>query len=411
MTPGSISLQQLGKAYREYSTEWDRVLSWFGVTARAKSESWVLRDISFDVQPGEAVGIIGQNGSGKSTLLKIISGALEPTVGQASRGGRVAAILELGLGFNPEFTGRENALNYLRMVGILEIQIVELMREVETFAEIGKYFDSPMRIYSSGMQMRVAFAAATTLRPDLLIIDEALAVGDSYFVHKCIARIRAYCESGTTLLFVSHDPGAVRQLCRRAVLLDKGELLRDGPSDEVVDYYNALLAAKENAKLSVEQKRERGGWLTTTSGTGEATIQSLRLVDAAAGHDVQMAEVGQRLKLIAEVAVRADIPALVIGYMLKDRLGHVVWGTNTWHTQQRLGSLKAGQSVTFALNFVCTLGPGSYAFSPALVSTDTHLVDNYQWTDNALVLDVVNTTLGYFIGSNAIDYKFDVLVS
>ena len=411
MTPGSISLRQLGKAYRQYSTEWDRVLSWFGIPTRAKSESWVLRDISFDMQPGEAVGIIGQNGSGKSTLLKIISGALEPTAGQVSRGGRIAAILELGLGFNPEFTGRENALNYLRMVGIPEMQIVELMHEVEAFAEIGKYFDSPMRIYSSGMQMRVAFAAATTLRPDLLIIDEALAVGDSYFVHKCIARIRAYCLSGTTLLFVSHDPGAVRQLCRRAVLLDNGEMIRDGPSDEVVDYYNALLAAKENAKLSVEQRRERGGWLTTTSGTGEAMIRSLRLVDAAAGHDIQMAEVGQRLRLIAEVTVHVDIPALVIGYMLKDRLGHVVWGTNTWHTQQRLLSLRAGQTVTFSLNFVCTLGPGSYAFSPALVSTDTHLVNNYQWTDNALVLDVVNTKHGYFIGSNALDYKFDVLVS
>ena len=403
-----LRVSGLGKAYRAYQSEWRRVLSWFGVSVIPAAEHWVLRGVSFSVAPGEAVGIVGQNGAGKSTLLKLITGVLRGTEGEVQINGRIAAILELGMGFNPEFTGRQNVYHAAGLMGFSREAIEQAMPEIEAFAEIGEYFDQPVRTYSSGMQMRVAFAVATAFRPEILIVDEALSVGDTYFQHKSFDRIRQFKELGTALLFVTHGMGDVRTLCDRVILLDKGQMLRDGLPDEVVDYYNALIAEKENAKLTVEQRRKKNGWTLTKSGTGEATLADFRLTDADTNQEVQLVRVGQRVVLTATVNIHADIPRLVLGYMLRDRLGHVVWGTNTWHTKQIVEELRAGQVVEFKLPFTCTLGPGSYSFSPALVSTDTHLVNNYEWTDNALVFDVLNADKQVFIGTNWLDAVFDI---
>lgn len=408
MSAHVLKVSGLGKAYRTYRSEWRRVLSWFGVTVAPAAEHWGLRGVSFSVAPGEAVGIVGQNGAGKSTLLKLVTGTLRATEGDVQVNGRIAAILELGMGFNPEFTGRQNVYHAAGLMGFSPDAIEQAMPDMETFAEIGEYFDQPVRTYSSGMQMRVAFSVATAFRPDVLIVDEALSVGDSYFQHKSFARIRQFKELGTALLFVTHGMSDVRTLCDRVILLDKGRILRDGSPDEVVDYYNALIAEKENAKLSVEQRRQKNGWVLTKSGTGEATLADFRLSDADSRQEVQSVRVGQRLVLAATVNIHADIPSLVLGYMLRDRQGHVVWGTNTWHTRQVLENLEMGQVVEFKLSFTCTLGPGSYSFSPALVSTDTHLVNNYEWADNALVFDVLNADKSTFIGSSWLDAVFDI---
>jgi lipopolysaccharide transport system ATP-binding protein len=403
-----LEVSNLGKAYRSYRSEWRRALSWFGVAAAPTAEHWGLRGVSFSVSPGEAVGIVGQNGAGKSTLLKLVTGTLRATEGLVRVNGRIAAILELGMGFNPEFTGRENVHHAAGLMGLSPDAIQRAMPDIEAFAEIGDYFDQPVRTYSSGMQMRVAFSVATAFRPDVLIVDEALSVGDSYFQHKSFARIRQFKELGTALLFVTHGMSDVRSLCDRVILLDGGRILRDGSPDEVVDFYNALIAEKENAQLSIEQRRQKNGWVLTRSGTGEATLADLRLVDADSGQEVQSARVGQRLVLAATVEVHADIPSLVLGYMLRDRQGHIVWGSNTWHTRQAIENPGAGQVVEFRLSFTCTLGPGSYSFSPALVSTDTHLLNNYEWADNALVFDVLNADRHTFIGSSWLDAVFDV---
>jgi lipopolysaccharide transport system ATP-binding protein len=405
---GHLKVNGLGKAYRTFGTEWARVLSWFGVPVSAAAEHWVLRHVSFEVRPGEAVAIIGHNGAGKSTLLKLITGTLRPSEGTVAVNGRVSAILELGMGFNPEFTARQNVRHSAGLMGFSAAQIDQMMPEVEEFAEIGEYFDQPMRTYSSGMQMRVAFAIATASRPDLLIVDEALSVGDSYFQHKSFDRIRRFAKQGTTLLFVTHSMADVRALCNRGILLSAGAVLKDGLPDEVADYYNALVAAKENRTLSLEQRRERSGWLMTKSGTGEATVIAMELTDAVSGEEIKLAQVGQRLQLRTHVKVQENVPALVLGYMLRDRTGHVVWGSNTWHTKQRLTDLKAGQKITFNLSFTCSLGPGAYSFSPALVSTDTHIVNNYEWTDNAFVFDVMNADYPVFIGSNHLDAQFEI---
>lgn len=405
---GEMRVEGVGKAYRVWGSEWMRAASWFGMPTRPKEEHWVLRDVSFTIAPGEAVGVIGQNGAGKSTLLKLITGTAQPTEGRVTRTGKVAAILELGMGFNPDLTGRQNAFHSAGLMGYTQEQIQTAMPGIEAFAEVGDYFDQPVRTYSSGMQVRVAFAVATAFTPDLLIVDEALSVGDSYFQHKSFDRMRRFREEGTSIMLVSHSPGDVKALCDRVILLEKGRVLKDGAPDEVIDYYNALIAKKENEQLAVEQQRGKSGWVTTRSGTGQAKVASLRLVDPATGTDVALATVGQSLRLVLEADVLVDIPSLVLGFMLRDKQGHVVWGSNTWHSGQAQKNLAQGERVVFTLDFTCRLGPGSYSVSPALVSTETHLVDNFEWVDNLIVFEVMNSGVPVFIGSNWLGATFAV---
>ena len=194
-----LTVRELGKSFRDYGSEWRRFAAWFGLRVRIKSENWVLRDISFSVAPGESIGIVGQNGAGKSTLLKLITGTMKATTGTVAVHGRIAAILELGMGFDPDLSGRANVYHSAGLMGFSRRAIDGVIVDVETFAEIGEYFDEPARTYSSGMQMRVAFAVATAFRPDILIVDEALSVGDAYFQHKCFKRIREFREQGTSL--------------------------------------------------------------------------------------------------------------------------------------------------------------------------------------------------------------------
>ncbi|WP_373695563.1 Wzt carbohydrate-binding domain-containing protein [Stenotrophomonas sp. C2852] len=258
------------------------------------------------------------------------------------------------------------------------------------------------------MQVRVAFAVATAFTPDLLIVDEALAVGDSYFQHKSFDRMRRFREEGTSIMLVSHSPSDVKALCDRVILLDKGQVLKDGAPDEVIDFYNALIARKENEKLSVEQRRDESGWVTTRSGSGQAVVSSLKLIDAATGSEVALAMVGQQLRLVLEAEVRASLPSLVLGFMIRDKQGHVVWGSNTWHTEQVQSHVSAGERLRYTLDFTCRMGPGSYSVSPALVSSDTHMIDNFEWVDNLLVFEVMNADHPMFIGSNWLDAEFAV---
>ena len=401
-----LNISGLGKCYVSYRNNLARFAQWFGFPARHTHEYWALRDVNFTVRRGEALAFIGENGAGKSTLLKLITGTVRPSTGSVKINGRISAILELGLGFNPDFTARQNVYLAGGLMGLSTAELTDLMPDIENFAEIGDFFDQPLRIYSSGMNARLAFALATAVRPDVLIVDEVLSVGDSYFQHKSFDRIRQFKAEGVSIMLVTHSLDVVRTLCDRVILLDKGCVLKDGQPDEVVDYYNALIAEKENAKLTIEQRRKKNGWLLTKSGTGEARVQSLQLLDAASGTELAVAQVGQAVELRLEATIHADIPRLVLGYMIRDKQGHVVWGTNTWHTHQIQESVKTGETVVFKLPFTCTLGPGSYSVSPALVSTDTHLIDNFEWIDNMLVFDVINGNRDIFIGSNWLDAQF-----
>jgi len=395
MMPPALALQNVGKSYVKYRNELHRFARWFGFSATPLAEQWAVRNVSFRVNRGESLGMIGQNGAGKSTILKIVTGTTRPTEGRVEVHGSVSALLELGLGMNPELTGRENAIHSAGLMGMSQSLISELLPAIEAFAEIGKYFDQPMRTYSSGMQMRVAFSVATAVRPEVFIVDEALAVGDTYFVHKCFQRIRQFRQAGTTLLIVSHDPTAIQALCDRAILLDKGRILLDGDPQEVFDYYNALIADKENQ--TVRTTRSIHGQVATESGSGEAVIEHLELVDVD-DQPVEFVAVGQLVTLRARVLVKNPIERLVYGYMIRDRLGQPVFGTNTHHTDQACLDLNAGDEIEFAAEFSMNVGPGSYSVSVALSSTETHLVKNYQWRDLALVFSVANIEHAQFIG-------------
>ena len=396
MSAAVLKIEGLGKAFREYRMEWQRMAGWFGIRTKAASETWVLRDVNFQVFAGESVGIVGQNGAGKSTLLKLVTGTLRPTEGSIAAAGRIGAILELGMGFNPDLTGRQNARYTAGLMGMSPEEIDTVMPGVEEFAEIGDYFDEPIRTYSSGMQMRVAFSVVTALRPEILIIDEALSVGDAYFSHKSMARIREFRKQGTTLLFVSHDPGAIQSLCDRAILLEGGKLLMDGDPSEVMDYYNALISEKENE--TVEVKHLDSGRAQTSSGSRAAVVETIGLFNAV-GDPVEFVNVGEPVELRVRVRIDAAIPRMVFGYMIKDRLGQPIFGTNTHHTRQAVENLRDGQVVEYRIAFPMNLGPGSYSVSTAISSTDTHLIDNYEWRDLALLFTVANQSRDFFIGS------------
>jgi len=400
-----LEVKGLGKAFRDYGSEFKRFASWFGVRVTPKAEHWVIRDITFAVGRGEAIGIVGQNGAGKSTLLKLITRTLMPSEGAVSVNGRIAAILELGMGFSPDLTGRQNVYHAAGLMGFTREQIDRAMPDIEAFSEIGDYFDEYVRTYSSGMQMRVAFSVATAFRPDILIVDEALSVGDAYFQHKCFKRIKEFREQGTSLMIVSHDSGAIQSLCDRAILLQSGRVLKDGDPVEVMDAYNALIAERENTTMKVE--RLEGGQLQTTSGTLEAVVDSIRLYSEQ-GDPVEYIDVGQPVELRIDVKLNADIPRLVLGYLIKDRLGQSIFGTNTHHTKQVVENVKAGQAVRYVARFPMNLGPGTYSISTALVSTDTHLVDNYEWRDLALIFTVANHSHPHFVGNAWIPPHIDV---
>lgn len=390
-----LSVSNLGKAFRSYSSEFYRIAGWFGFTFKPADEVWVLRNISFDVQQGAAIGIVGQNGAGKSTLLKLITGTLQQTEGKINVNGRISSILELGMGFNPELTGRQNVINSAGLMGFSLPQIELAMPQIEDFAEIGEYFDEPVRTYSSGMQVRVAFAVATAWRPEILIVDEALSVGDAYFQHKSFARIREFRELGTSLLIVSHDRSAIQTLCDRAILLEKGTIIKDGNPEEVFDFYNALIAEKENS--TIELKELDDGKIRTSSGTGEVRVQAISLCNSK-GEVAEYIGVGEEVELRIKIKVYAAIKKLVLGYGIKDRLGQVMFGTNTWYTKQVINDLSPDDEYQFVISFPANFGVGSYSVQTALTNGETHLDLNYEWLDMALVFSVINLDKNQFVG-------------
>lgn len=395
MSEPVLQVTNLSKIYREYNSEFARVFSWFGAASKPATEHCVLNGISFSLMPGEAVGIVGQNGAGKSTLLKLITGTLKPSTGEVRAAGRIAAILELGMGFNPEFTGRQNVYHSAGLMGFTRHQIDQVIPQIEDFAEIGDYFDEPVNIYSSGMQLRVAFSVITAFRPEILIVDEALSVGDAYFQHKSFARIREFQELGTTLLVVSHDRGAIQSLCDRAILLEKGLIIKDSDPETVMDYYNALIAEKENNIIRVEKLGS--GKNQTVSGTREITLTDIALLDDQ-DKPLRIVKVGQRVSLCVFVKAQTYVPELVIGYMIKDRLGMPIFGTNTYHLKHPLSDICKGEKIQLSFRFLASLGPGSYSIAVALHAGETHTVKNYEWRDLALTFNVINVNKDQFLG-------------
>lgn len=374
-----LSVKNVGKSFREYRSEWRRFAHWFGFPVRPNSDAWSLKGVNFTLQSGESVGVVGINGAGKSTLLKIIAGTLQPTEGRVEINGLVAAILELGMGFDPELSGRQNARYGLGLMGLLHAEIEQLMPCVEEFAEIGDYFDEPVRIYSTGMQMRVAFAVVTARRPDLLIVDEALSVGDMYFQQKCMIKIREFQRQGTSLLLVTHDPGSVRALCDRAVLLDSGSVIKIGDASETMDYYQSFRVALEydlsgsgkNKEIEASQMiaavEKTASRLDSTANTGIiVTENKLRSASLALFDErnkvVDHLVTGEDLKVQIDLVFECDIEDPHVGLGIRNKYGEPIYETNTYCLQHSLGPVKAGEKLSVAFSFKCDLGHGLYHF-------------------------------------------------
>ncbi|EAB2010727.1 ABC transporter ATP-binding protein [Salmonella enterica] len=349
----SIKVRNVGKAYKYYSSKWNRVIEKLLPGDKPQhSKKWVLKDISFIIKPGESVGIVGVNGAGKSTLLKLLTGTTQPTKGSIEIRGRVAALLELGMGFHPDFTGTQNVYMSGLMMGLSREDIERLLPEIEAFADIGDYINEPARIYSSGMLMRLAFAVATAARPDILIVDEALSVGDSRFQAKCYARIADFKKRGTTLLLVSHSAGDIVKHCERAIFLKDGDICMDGAARDVTNRYLDELFGKPGKAASNRTKNK--GWINDPAikmspeeisdvyhtrpgyrpeeyrwGQGGAKI--IDYLIQSNGEDFPPSLIGnQQVDFIMKVIFEHDFDCVVPGLLIKTLDGLFLYGTNSF---------------------------------------------------------------------------------
>jgi lipopolysaccharide transport system ATP-binding protein len=389
----SIIVKDICKSYKKYNTRYDRLIEWFSPFKSLRhTVTDILKDISFTVNPGEAVGIIGVNGAGKSTLLKIITGTTAPTRGSVQINGRVAALLELGMGFHPDFSGRENVYMSGQLLGMSIAQINTLMQQIEDFAEIGQYIDQPVRTYSSGMQVRLAFSVATALRPEILIVDEALSVGDAYFQAKCFARIKEYKARGTTLLIVSHDQAAIANLCSRAILIEKGRIVADAVPTDVMNLYNAKLSKSSE---SMDIKLQEG---KTVSGDLRAVVEDFYILDQEQ-RKIETVLVAQPCSLCFAVNNKEIEKGLTLGFHIRDRLGNVVFGTNTLALKADISHI-GRKLVKFNMNL--NIGVGEFSVSAALHKERDHYEECYHWIDGIGSFFVV-TPDKIFVGSAWID--------
>ncbi|HEY5884885.1 MAG TPA: ABC transporter ATP-binding protein [Pyrinomonadaceae bacterium] len=397
----ALRVDNVSKLYRIYDRPSDRLKEMLtqGLIKRHR-EFWALTDIGFEVESGTTTGIIGPNGSGKSTLLQIITGTLEPTHGHVYHSGRIAALLELGAGFNSEFTGVENIFMNAALMGLSRAETEALLPQIERFTEIGQFIHQPVKTYSSGMYVRLAFSVAIAASPDILIIDEALAVGDAMFQHRCMRRLKEMQESGVTILFVSHDPNAVRALCSRAILLNAGRVITDGPPDQVLNRYQELIMAREAAYESTpdrdaevvvdENSRLENDELpinyTYRHGDGSAEIVGIALLNSAR-RKVEIVETGESLMLRTRVMFHSDIEDPVCGFLIRNRHGIHVYGTNTELLQVDLSPVCRGEVIEVTFAFDCRLAPDSYSIAVAAHSTDAI---SFDWLDGALFFQVVS---------------------
>jgi lipopolysaccharide transport system ATP-binding protein len=405
---GAIALRGVGKKYKRYRSPGRRLGEWLAAGRwRGHAEHWALRDVTLDVAPGEAVGVVGPNGAGKSTLLKLLVGTTQVSEGELAVGGHVAALLELGMGFHPEFSGRQNVLMALQLTGFSPEQSQALLPRAADFAELGAQLEQPLRTYSSGMQMRLGFAVATAVRPDVLIVDEALAVGDAYFQHKCIARIREFKAQGTTMLFVSHDPVAVKTLCDRAYLLDAGRVVKTGSAEAVLDFYNALVAQREK-QASIEQRATSEGRVATRSGDRRAQLLEPELRDAA-GRRVATFACGETAELRCRVRFAEPLAEWVVGFMLRDRLGNEVFGTNTQLLGVALPPGERGRQVQVRFRVGLNLGYGQYVVTLAVHGPGGHLDANHDWIDNAASFQVLPESSRRFAGVASLPASAEVV--
>ncbi|MEQ9483378.1 ABC transporter ATP-binding protein [Coleofasciculus sp. F4-SAH-05] len=403
MSEIAISLTNVSKCYKCYNRPLDRLKEIVLPGKSRAQEFWALRDINLEVAQGDTLGIVGQNGSGKSTLLQIIAGTLTPTTGEVWLNGRVSALLELGSGFNPEFTGRQNVFFNGQILGLSREEIAVKFDNIAAFADIGDFLDQPVKTYSSGMVVRLAFAVVANIDPSILIIDEALAVGDARFQARCMKRIRQLKDQGVTILFVSHDSASVKMLCTRAVLMNYGSIIDVGQPKPVIDHYTALLSS-DNPRSNQEilSTRERlefnhcqpetqsnptiPGLQEHRHGNRLAVIHEVKITNIY-NRQVETIETGSQFNIKVKLAVNAKLSDLIVGISIRNLMGLVMYGTNTQLLNCQLPCLDIGQDLTVEFQLPCNLHKGIYTVTVGVHSQEGL---SYDWIDDLVVFEVIN---------------------
>ncbi|HEY0077722.1 MAG TPA: ABC transporter ATP-binding protein [Pyrinomonadaceae bacterium] len=402
----ALRVEGVSKQYRIYERPGDRL-------KESLTRGWLVRhrpfralsNVSFEIEAGTTTGIVGPNGCGKSTLLQIISGTLEPTEGSVWHDGRIAALLELGAGFNAEFTGLENVFMNAALMGYSRRETERLLPEIERFAEIGQFINQPVKTYSSGMYVRLAFAIAASAEPDIFVIDEALAVGDAVFQHRCLRRIKQMQERGTTVLFVSHDAAAVRALCSRAILLSAGRVIADGKPIDVLNRYQKLIMEREEAYEAEQQAETADGSADDDDvspdekraalryayrhGDRSAEIIEASMLDASR-RPVEIAETGEQVLVRVSALFHVDVEEPVVGFLIRNRHGIHIYGTNTREQQIEFGTVRRGETLEATFSFALWLGLDSYSISCAVHSRDGI---SYDWLDGCWFFRVTSMIL------------------
>lgn len=443
-----IQCAHLGKCYQIYEKPKDRLSQAIasripGLRSRASRYSrdfWALSDVSFCVNKGETVGIIGSNGSGKSTLLQLICGTLQPTTGTVTSIGKVAALLELGSGFNPEFTGRENIFLNATIHGISDSDTKDRLDKILAFADIGEHIDQPVKTYSSGMIVRLAFAIIAHIEADILVIDEALAVGDAAFTQKCMRYIRRFREQGT-LLFVSHDTSSVISLCNKAVWIDKGKIISTGDAKKISQDYLQfslqrvyedevdLAKTQEVSKEEYHSAPEEGATDTApkidtcyykifdnmprASGfkTGEAELMSVEVVNLEKPSE-RILMGGEKILVKVRAIANKEMAKPIIGFTLNDRLGQVLFGENTLatSTHRKTSAVKSGQIITGSFIFSLPMLPnGEYAVFASVAEGDLHENTQHHLLHDALIITVHSSKVRWgLVGLSFDDVSLEV---
>ena len=429
----AIRVNNLNKCYQIYDNPRDRLKQFvaprlqrmLGQAPRQYfREFWALKDISFEIKKGETVGIIGRNGSGKSTLLQLICGTLTPTSGSVETSGRVAALLELGSGFNPEFTGRENVYMNAAVLGLSKEEVDERFDDIATFADIGDFIEQPVKTYSSGMMVRLAFAVIAHVAADILVIDEALSVGDTVFTQKCMRFLRKFMKQGT-VLFVSHDNASVLNLCQHAVWLNKGVVAQAGNTKDVVEAYMQFtsqeiygdsvhltsVAVVTDKSAKCEAPNNQAADITLVQGTavsyftqldesagwasGKAKILSVRLLNKN-GQDVPMLHGGELVNLEIVAIANESIYSPILGWFVKDRLGQSLFGEHTYTYVKPPLQVNAGEKIKAVFQFQMPLLPnGEYAVTVSIAEGNPLEHTQHHWLHDALILKIASDKLRY----------------
>ena len=382
-----VLVQNVSKLYRLYRHPSDRLRELLPFSSHPlHSDFWALRDISFSVERGEVLSLVGPNGCGKSTLLQIICGILQPTRGRIVTRGRIAALLELGAGFNPEFSGRENVFLNGEIMGLSRAEIERALPSIEAFAEIGEFIHRPVKEYSSGMYVRLAFATAIHVDPEILVVDEALAVGDAVFANRCVRKFEELKQRKVTVLFVSHDLGLVKQLSDRAIFLLNGRIAAQGEPRDVINRYIGMVLGRGDT-AAIRRHGENGPAASHRHGDGASEILSVQILNEREEPLVSVAS-GEPVTVRVRCRFQQPTSEPMVGILIRTRIGMDVYGTNTQIEQTNLGKFQPGDELQVDFSFECWLTPQQYTLTVATQNPDG---SSHDWLDDVVAFDVIDT--------------------